>query len=87
MLYIIIYIYANVLNYILFESILTNILCMFYVPISICMIAESEINYYYYVNYISNKISNTILCSQNPKAVFIYHQFNLHRHQVVRDVK
>ena len=32
MLYILIYIYANVLNYILFQSILTNILCMFNVP-------------------------------------------------------
>ena len=31
--YILIYIYANVLNAILFQSILTNILCMFYVPI------------------------------------------------------
>ena len=30
-LYNLIYIYANVLNYILFQSILTNILCMFYV--------------------------------------------------------
>ena len=30
-LYILIYIYANVLNHILFQSILTNILCMFYV--------------------------------------------------------
>ena len=47
-LYIIIYIYTNVLNYILFESILTNILCMCYVPISISMIAKSEINYNYY---------------------------------------
>ena len=34
-LYIIIYIHANVFNYILFQSILTNILCMFYVLISI----------------------------------------------------
>ena len=33
-----------------FESILTNILYMFYIPISIFLIAqrESEINYYYY---------------------------------------
>jgi hypothetical protein len=31
-LYILTYTYANVLNYILFHSILTNILCMFYVP-------------------------------------------------------
>ena len=30
-LYVLIYIYANVLNYILYQSILTNILCMFYV--------------------------------------------------------
>ena len=30
-LYILIYIYANVLNHTLFQSILTNILCMFYV--------------------------------------------------------
>ena len=39
-LYIIIYIYGNVLNYILFEFILTNRFCMFYVPISISMIVE-----------------------------------------------
>jgi hypothetical protein len=37
-LYILTYTYANVLNYILFHSILTNILCMFYVPFSIAMI-------------------------------------------------
>jgi hypothetical protein len=41
-LYILTYTYANVLNYILFHSILTNILCMFYVPFSIAMIAQSE---------------------------------------------
>ena len=41
-LYILTYTYANVLNYILFYSILTNILCMFYVPFSIAMIAQSE---------------------------------------------
>ena len=45
------FIYANVLNYILFQSILTNVLCMFYVPISICMIAQSEINYYIIILY------------------------------------
>ena len=42
MLYILTYTYANVLNFILFYSILTNILCMFYVPFSIAMIAQSE---------------------------------------------
>ena len=43
--------YANVLNYILFQSILTNIFCMFYVPISICIdCPENEINHYYYYN-------------------------------------
>jgi hypothetical protein len=51
-LYILTYTYANVLNYILFHSILTNILCMFYVPFSIAMIAQSEKTkqktYYYY---------------------------------------
>ena len=34
--------YANIINYILFHSILTSILCMFYVPLSIAMIAQSE---------------------------------------------
>ena len=45
MLYILIimYSYANVLNYILFQSSLTNILCMFYVPISISKIPQNEI--------------------------------------------
>jgi hypothetical protein len=47
-LYILTYTYANVLNYILFHSILTNILCMFYVPFSIAMIAQSEKKYHYY---------------------------------------
>ena len=40
-LYILTYVYANVLNYILFHSIFTNILCMFYVPFSIAMINQS----------------------------------------------
>ena len=44
-LYILTYTYANVLNYILFYSILTNILCMFYVPFSTAMIAQSEKNH------------------------------------------
>ena len=43
-LYSIIYIYANVLNYILFESILTNIVCKFDVLISIFLIAQREWN-------------------------------------------
>ena len=47
-LYILTYTYANVLNYILFYSILTNILCMFYVPFSTAMIAQSENKTYYY---------------------------------------
>ena len=48
-LYILIYIYANVLNHILFQSILTNILCMFYVSKKKHYIYYTCMYYYIYL--------------------------------------
>ena len=48
-LYILIDIYANVFNYILFQSILTNILCIFYVSIKKRIYIYEYIYIYIYI--------------------------------------
>ena len=49
---------------------------MFFVPISICMIAQSEINYYYYYIILETKEICRLYCCEVEMSVITMHDAN-----------